>query len=401
MRAIISLLFLGLITFNSAAAQTENAVPQKPSAKGSAEAIELGERHTLHSDILGEDREILIRLPAGYQQSETSVRYPVIFILDGDSHFGHASVGAGLLERYRRMPEAIIVALPNNPGTRGRDLAREKDNFSRFISEEVFTFIEANYRTSGNKTLFGHSLAGYFTLSMLADHNDMFDNYIAASPVVQVRGSELLGKFETILANDASLSKSVFFTITNAVEEGDEATGALNKLVALFKDKAPDEFKWRYDFIDAHIHMTTPYLTLYSGLSHVFADFQTPSFPSTAAYQKAGGMAALKAYFETRAAKYGRDPRVSQASIRSLAYLYSGEGKHSQAIALFTENSKNFADKPRVYNSLGDGYEAAGMLEKALASYQMAVKLAEQQNSRNAAAFKGQAARIEEKLAEE
>jgi len=403
MRKIIGLLFLLAATLNPAAAQEQGTARQdlQPTLSDGLDVVaNLGKRFTIQSKILGENREILVRLPAGYPSSDAATRYPVIYILDGDSHFGHASLGAGLLEDNARMPESIIVALPNNTGTRTRDLAREMEKFRRFIGEEVFAFIDTKYRTSSHRSLFGHSLAGFFTLSMLAEHNGMFTNYIAASPVVQAADSVLIGKFKTLFGSDQHLSNSVFFTLTDAAEEGRAATDALNLLVDLFGTSAPSGLGWHYEFVREQVHMTTPFLTLYQGLSHVFADYQAPRYLDTKSFTQAGGLPTLKTFFSQRASKYGGIESVPQAVLRRIAYLYRNENQYSEAIKLFQENIQSFPDSPRVYNSLGDGYDAAGQSKEALQAYQTAVKLAEQQGSRNSAFFKRQVARLEGKLAE-
>src|SRR5947207_385895 len=44
---------------------------------------------TIKSSVLGEDRVILVRTPPGY--TTNNVKYPVLYMTDGDSHIGHTS----------------------------------------------------------------------------------------------------------------------------------------------------------------------------------------------------------------------------------------------------------------------------------------------------------------------
>ncbi len=394
MRFIVSLFFWGTLVGSTVPAATA----QTPTPNAKPYTVEIGQHLTLSSVVLGEDRQVYVRLPAGYSEEGNTSHYPVIYVLDGDNHFGHASLGADILEENARMPESIIVALPNNSGTRGRDLGRAPDNFRRFIGEELFTYIDANYRTSGNRTLFGHSLAGLFTLNTLADHSDMFDSYIAASPAIN---ADVVVKLEKLLSNAPALSKSVFFTQASAVEEGQRRWDAVEKMAAMFKAKAPENFKWHYDYISDQIHMTTPVLTVYPGLSFTFSDYQAPNYASTKAFDEAGGRSALTEFFAKRAAKYGTEDGLPQASIRGLASLYSAEDMHEQAIELYKENVTKYPSRPRVYNSLGSGYDAAGHHDKALEAFETAVKLAEQQNAPAWAKnwFQRNLSRLKEKMA--
>ena len=357
--------------------------------------VDVGQQTSLYSKILNEQRKVLVRLPEGYGTTDIDASYPVIYLLDGDNHFTHASIGAAILEQRHRMPNSIIVALPNNHGTRERDLALQMDNFRRFINEELFTFIDTKYRTSGHKTLFGHSLAGYFTLSLLVDHNEMFDNYIAASPAVHARDGELVGKFERLFASSTTVSNALFLTLTETSEEGTEVAEVMNRMIELLDKSAPESFKWRYDFINKQVHISTPYLTVYQGLSHVFSDFQAPRFINAESFERAGGLAMLDTFFAQRSVKYGAAEGVPQEVLRQVGYLYSNEEMHEQAIALFSQNAKTYPNQPRVYNSLGDGYAAAGLLEKAKEAFQNAVNLAKEQGDEDFDWFSRNLQRIE------
>ncbi|UTW60243.1 hypothetical protein KFE96_07995 [Kordiimonas sp. SCSIO 12603] len=402
MKSILSLLLVGTIATTTIHTYSANAYMGFQEAKETeAVTVELGKRYLLQSGILEEEREILVHLPKSYDPSDGNTqKYPVIVVLDGDSHFGHATLGSGLLEENSRMPEAIIVAIPNGRGTRGRDMAREMDKFRNFIGNEVLPFVEAKFPTSGHKTLFGHSLAGYFTLSVLADDGDMFDAYVAASPVVQVRNSELLGKFEKIFSEKAGLTKSLYFTLADEAEEGVRATSALNNMVALFKEKAPENFDWRYDFIDNQVHMTTPFLTVYQGLSHSFADYQAPRYVTKEEFEKAGGMAGLQAFFERRAGKYNTPDTIPSEVMQNTGFLYSSAGDHEGAIKLLAANLDNHKEDLFAYHALGRAYGAAELFEDAVKTYEMAVVLAEKQESSDLGFLKRQVERYKKSLSQ-
>ena len=112
------LLFIGLvITFVSIFA------PESISAQ-EVKATQLpgGESLKLSSKSLGEDRELLVYLPASYSTSPGR-QYPVIFAFDGG---GTAPVAAGaqsFMTGYSsipQIPEAIVVGVVN--ANRNRDM---------------------------------------------------------------------------------------------------------------------------------------------------------------------------------------------------------------------------------------------------------------------------------------
>ena len=102
---------------------------------------------TLKSSVLGEERTILVRTPAGYDGN--SLKYPVLYMTDGDAHIGHTASTIEFLARNGRMSEMIVVGIVNTDRT--RDLTPSKavgpnaaqfptaggaDNFLKFIATE-------------------------------------------------------------------------------------------------------------------------------------------------------------------------------------------------------------------------------------------------------------------------
>jgi hypothetical protein len=100
-RSVVPVLFslaLALIPAATVAAQVD-------------EPVVIGTTTTLRSEILDEDRQLLIFLPYGYEQS--TERYPVLYLLDGPAHFHHVTGTAGFLDRADRIPPMIVVGIVN------------------------------------------------------------------------------------------------------------------------------------------------------------------------------------------------------------------------------------------------------------------------------------------------
>jgi predicted alpha/beta superfamily hydrolase len=365
---------------------------QKPSS--TAIIATLGSEYKMASSILKEERTLLIHTPDSYGTS--TKKYPVIYVLDGDNHFNHAINAATLLSENGRMPASIIVAIPNNRGTRGRDLGRGKDNFKKYIQEEVIPFVNTNYRTGAHKTLFGHSMAGAFTLNYLATNPTFFDAYISASPVIQINNSELLDQFPILFKNNKTISKPLYLTLADVAAEGQRATDAMNKFVALLEKEAPKSFRWKYDFIENQIHMTTPYLTMYKGFTEVFHDYQSPSYTSFKDYTDKGGMQQLKSYYAKRAATYGTKNVITENTLRRLATILITDKQEALAIKLLILNTKNHPESMGALNGLARTYTRLKQTENAKKTYQAAVDLAERTGSPNSAYFKRQLKRLEE-----
>ena len=125
-------------------------------------AFDVPERIVVKSQVLGEDRAILVRTPPGYA-ARAGERFPVLYMTDGDAHMQHTSGTVSFLARNARMPEMIVVGIPNTD--RARDLTPTRvermsgnpnarfptsggaDNFLKFIETELVPHIDSKYRT--------------------------------------------------------------------------------------------------------------------------------------------------------------------------------------------------------------------------------------------------------------
>ena len=118
---------------------------------------------SLPSKILGEQRELLVRLPNNYHQN-TDLSYPVLYLLDGQRNFNHTAGTLDFLNQDGKAQEMIIIAIKNTH--RARDytptydenynpwgISGGADNFLDFIEKELIPYVNNNYRTNNFKVL--------------------------------------------------------------------------------------------------------------------------------------------------------------------------------------------------------------------------------------------------------
>jgi predicted alpha/beta superfamily hydrolase len=163
--------------------------------------------HGFESKILGNEREITIYLPAGYDEREDR-RYPVLYMQDGQNLFdAERSFVPGQPWRVQEAADAaigertaspmIIVGVDHagvgrmdeytptsDPKHNGGGRASE---YARFLAEELKPAIDAKYRTLAdpeNTAIAGSSLGGLMTLHALLTRPDLFRRGAAMSPSV-------------------------------------------------------------------------------------------------------------------------------------------------------------------------------------------------------------------------
>lgn len=171
---------------------------QQPVTVKREQDFKLGSTIEITSPILAENRVLNIYLPEGYTGND-SLRYPVIYLLDGsaDEDFIHVS---GLVQYanfpwVNLLPQSIVVGIANVD--RKRDftfpttIAKDKadypttggsEKFIAFIEKELQPFIDATYRTNSAKMLVGQSLGGLLATEILFKKPQLFNQYVIISP---------------------------------------------------------------------------------------------------------------------------------------------------------------------------------------------------------------------------
>lgn len=170
------------------------------SAPSSAPAVPLdhlpalaGDYFPLRSRSNGHLYHIYVRLPEGYA-AERSRRYPIVYLLDGDSLFPAVGANHIFLTIDDKLPEAIVVGIsygsfakPVNrrhidfmpPGPEESGTAA----FHRFLESELLSSVESRYRADpSRRILFGQSRAGAMILYSAFTRPDLFWARIASNP---------------------------------------------------------------------------------------------------------------------------------------------------------------------------------------------------------------------------
>ncbi len=169
------------------------------------------EFHQVHSEATGRDYELLVTLPASYEENSDQ-RYPVLYLTDAQWDMALVTSVLGKLNYDNHLHEMIIVgisypgenarydqlrlldmtpiALPGTPGSGSADA------FLNTIEQQFIPLIERTYRVDTKVRAFGGvSLGGAFSLYAAFEKPGLFSRYIAISPGVIV-GDEYLFDYE-------------------------------------------------------------------------------------------------------------------------------------------------------------------------------------------------------------
>jgi predicted alpha/beta superfamily hydrolase len=186
---------------------------------GSSEVVFEG---PIRSEILSTNRMVRICLPESYHK-DTSKRYPVLYIQDGQNAFTTAGPGVAFgwgnwaldetalrLAREGKMEEIILIAIDcsrsryreyRGPAAAADNSAYEK--YKRFLIEELKPRIDREYRTKPKPSdtgLIGSSMGGICSLALAWERPDVFGNAASLSGAFQVENKyflkQVLGSYQ-------------------------------------------------------------------------------------------------------------------------------------------------------------------------------------------------------------
>ena len=349
--------------------------------------------HIIQSKILDEERSIWVRTPLAYPHS--NAKFPVVYMLDG--HAPQPSMMAGIIEQQawgRQMPEMILVSIQNT--NRSRDLTPTDDGkggrvgggdkFLKFIEKEVMPLVERNYRTQPFKIFAGHSLGGLTVVYSLATRPDLFDAYIAASPVLHYDNNFVIKETAKMFARRGNLRKYLFLGLGN---EPNYKKG-WNRFAKLLKDKTPNGFEYEFRDFPKDNHASVVMPVYYNGLRMIFDGWIPP---------QSGSMAALETHYKKLSKRFGYEILIPEEMLNQIGYQFLRAGKSLNAIDVFMKNVKLYPDSPNVYDSLGEAYEKSGSNRKAYENYVRAYNLAVKKNDlRRAEIYKKNVERLDKKI---
>lgn len=297
-KLIKTLFLVGLIFISSLNAQNNKA-------------IEIGQYHTIKSEILKSDRAIQIYLPKSYDHSD--IEYPVLYILDGQWHFTNGVAIQESLRDSGLLPEMIIVGIQTTNPLRRTLMSDGQDKFLDFIEMEVITYIDDTLRTSNDRILFGWEAAAFFSNYALLNKKQLFNAAIISNGAYA--SEKTLSEF-----NKLSMSEKKYLFIANS-EKDIYYIKSSNNFVKLLKQKSLDNLNWKYQKFNDEVHESLAYIALYQGLRFYYDNYGSLVFSNINEFKELGGIPYIEKYFKTRGKRFGFDPNIDNSTKDALIWL--------------------------------------------------------------------------------
>jgi predicted alpha/beta superfamily hydrolase len=330
---------------------------------------------SIYSETLDEHRDFWVKLPENYNPNNEE-KYPVVYMLDGFSLKNSLeTVYSNYWGHYLDLTTSQIKM------RRGSAMDAETggaENFTQFIERELIPHIDITYPTTPYRTLIGHSYAGLFTINMLINHGNLFENYIAIDPSIEWDNQKLLKEAKAKLETENFEGKSLFvslaaeqlhmfneeITMENIMEDSSEFTLFSRSIIefstfAASQKQSGLNFSWMVYPED--LHGTVPLPAIRDGLIFLFQWYQ---FKSPQKYNNPDtSVEELRELLKKQEAILSEHfgyptPPMIEEMLNGYGYMNMQMGQPEKAYLFFKMNIDYYPNSANAYDSMADYYQS-------------------------------------------
>ncbi|MFD0749222.1 alpha/beta hydrolase-fold protein [Mucilaginibacter calamicampi] len=347
-----------------------------------AQQVKLNSKITVSVHSVNEDvnRSIFIQFPKDY--GKVNKRYPLIVLFDAQDQtlYDYTSSAIDRLTWTNDIPEAIFVGIVQNDRSKELNFERYETSslqFLNFIKNDLINYLSNNYFLNGYYTLIGHSLGGQFATNAMLTYPETFKSVISVSGALNYEEKEkwfrskVVTKLNYYLSTrpDSVFAKQKYYFSTG--DEGFQDSGfKLGALTAdsLFVKYKPNSKNWHFDYLKGFNHMTTPLISIPSGLIFVFQDWH---FSETLAmdvlmYEKIDPIVAMQKQLDNIKKMYGTEIALPYNAYSQFENFYFVKGELEKASILANKLIKLYPNDDDSYATMADILEKKGDVKGAI-----------------------------------
>ena len=309
------------------------AAPALAQTQRDGTPIALGTYRVLHSDVLGEDRVLQVHLPRSCESRE--IACPVVYVLYSDQVEGYFAQLVNDLQLLTadRMPEAMVVGVPNTqryrdllpwPRAGGQPGDGRADRFLRFVREELIPFVDREYRTKPYRILVGPQTAAVFGVYALLDAPGTFQAFIVNDPCQADDAQRSLCQDLLAFARTPA-ARGTYFAVSHHAGEYRWSPNPLLALRTGLGAGVAEGFRWRIDVVPDWPYFLAP-VRAREALLDLFRDYP---FPSPA---QAASLAQISAHYDSLSAALGFTVEPPDLVLTLAGSAMAGRGEYAAAL---------------------------------------------------------------------
>lgn len=345
-------------------------------AQNKGDDVVIGQYDKIHSEILNEDRLLLISLPEGYRK--TAIDYPVAYLFYGDrvmQYFSPTTTEIYNLSQDGFMPQMIIVGVGNNDRYRdflpaNRDgLNPGTENFLKFLREELFPYIEQKYRVKNSRFFIAPQASGALSLDVLTKDPKLFNACFMNNPFRwQYNRDFLMEKTINFFENNPDTKNYIYssFILNDQFDEAGlhyirkwkkiiDSLNLPNLILEINFQENSD------DFVSS--------LELKTGLKRYFRDYM---FPDSI---KVNNLADIQKYYKDLSNKYGFEIDESDLVMTLKSDDLQNQGKVEESKEILNYILTKYPESLNAIWRLANIYREEGDTLKAIEFYKKSIEI--------------------------
>ncbi|WP_372751432.1 alpha/beta hydrolase-fold protein [Labilibaculum sp.] len=329
----------------------------------------------VYSKVLKEYREMRVLLPNEYDN--TYYKYPTIYLLDAETNFDMGIEVLSFLMDNHFIPPHIVVGLPNTDRFRdmtpvdtvmNKNIYRTRggaDQFIKALEVDIFPFLNENFRMNSQRLLIGHSYSGLFVSYAFYFRTDLFDKYMAFSPILWWNNKAIVHDIDTFLENNSSIRKQLFISFA---KEASEMLKSCKSLISSLKINAPSDLKWKYEWMPDESHYSLYRKSLMKGMEFMFLDYKYPDVQVLV--DEGAGVA--QSYQKNILLTYGRNEKLPYSLLESVCLQLKEAKRYDEAMNFLKFTVSSYPNRAESFFYVGEIYENSNQLTEALKFYKIA-----------------------------
>lgn len=229
----------------------------------------------IYSEILGDSREIRIRLPHSFK-SKPGLKYPLVLALDGDYIFDPTSGDINYFSYWDDMPECVVVGI-NQRKTRLKDSRFDTNtnlldytgkDFYNFIEKELVPSLEADYRLSPFKIIIGHDLTANFINYFIINGSPLFHAYVNLSPDFAPTVAE------NVTTAFKNINQPIWYYLATGKNDVEQLKTSITKLNENLSNIENKMFRYSYNNFEDESHYSLVALGIPRALEDIFSVYR-------------------------------------------------------------------------------------------------------------------------------
>ncbi len=330
--------------------------------------VSLGESSSIHSKALDKEVPLSIHLPENYDSSKNN--YPVIYMMGSDFKARFALLASTLdVMADRQIPPMILIGvdLPDGnfvlvPNRQTAD-TKSPDTYLAFVQNELIPHVDATYRTAPFRMLFGASNSGFFSTYALLKKPELFNSYMASSPMYAWAPEVLKSQIEQ--GPLKKLGEKRYLHIIYSDDDFVEVTESVPDFTDTLNKHKPQKLSYHVTKLvnEGHVPATD------------FTSLLMAQYPNFNAHETLDSVEKIQSHFAKLSKSYGYTMLPSMSMVFDLGTDLVRAKDFAAAKKTFHYALKIYPESKRAHFGMGYLHRAKGNIEDAKIMFKKALAI--------------------------